>query len=483
MGKIANTVMNKYNQLSTPAKASIWFAICSFMQKGISMITVPIFTRILTTEQYGVFSVYQSWYNIIAIFATLNLSLGVFYNGMIKYENDRDRYTSTMQGLSTAVTAVLFSVYIVFHSFWNKVLQLNTVFIIAMFIELLFVPAYQLWCARQRFDYKYRRMIVATMIIAVFSPLIGVIAVLCTEYKAEARVLSYVGVQVVVGLVLYISNLIKGKSFFKKDYWKFALGFNIPLIPHYLSMMILGQSDRIMISRMVGTGDAAVYTVAYNIGLLMQLITTAISNSFNPYTYKAIQKKEYKKIEKNANFLLLLVAVAATGIMLLGPEIIRVFAAPAYYEARWVIPPVAVATYFIFCYPLFSNVEFYFEEKKYVACASMIGAIANIALNAVFIPLFGFVAAGYTTLFCYAIFVVCHYFFHKKVIARNIPGVVIYDMKTITLISVGLLIVMVLITITYNNNLLRYIFAAAMLLALFIKRKSIMSRLKMIRKK
>lgn len=483
MKKILDVIKEKYGGLSTPAKASIWFAICSFMQKGISMITVPIFTRILTTEQYGVFTVYQSWYNIIAIFATLNLSMGVFYNGMIKYENDRNRYTSAMQGLSTTVTAALFVVYILFWPFWNRLLQLDSVFIIAMFVELLFVPAYQLWCARQRFDYQYRRMIVATMIIAVFSPLVGVVAVLCTQYKAEARVLSYVGVQVVVGLVLYLTNFKKGKALFVKEYWKFALGFNIPLIPHYLSMMILGQSDRIMISRMVGTGEAAIYTVAYNIGLLMQLITNAISNSFNPYTYKAIQKKEYQKIGENANFLLLLVAVTACGIMLLGPEIIRIFAAPAYYEARWVIPPVAVSTYFIFCYPLFSNVEFYFEEKKYVACASLIGAVTNVMLNAIFIPIFGFVAAGYTTLFCYAIFVVCHYLFHKKVIAQNIPGAVIYNMKTISAISLGLVVIMVLITMTYTSNLLRYLLAGAMAAVLFIKRNSVISRLKVIRKK
>lgn len=413
----------------------------------------------------------------------MNLSLGVFYNGMIKYENDRDRFTSAMQGLSTTVTVVIFVVYALFRSFWNSVLQLNSVFIIAMFVELLFVPAYQLWCSRQRFDYQYRRMIAATIIIAVFSPLIGVTAVLCTQHKAEARVLSYVGVQVLVGFVLYLTNFKKGKALFVKDYWKFALGFNIPLIPHYLSMMILGQSDRIMISRMVGTGEAAIYAVAYNIGLLMQLITNAISNSFNPYTYKAIQKKEYKKIGENANFLLLLVAVAACGIMLLGPEIIHVFAAPSYYEARWVIPPVAVSTYFIFCYPLFSNMEFYFEEKKYVACASLIGAVANVILNAIFIPIFGFIAAGYTTLFCYMIFVVCHYLFHKKVIERNIPGTVIYDMKTISGISLGLVVIMILITLTYTSNLLRYLLAVIMIVVLFIKRNSIISRLKVIRKR
>ena len=99
-------ILNKYHSLSNPVKASIWFTICNVLQKGISMITVPVFTRLLTTEQYGVYSVYQSWYSIIGVFATLNLYYGVFNNGMIKYEKDKNAFTSSMQGLTTTVTAI-----------------------------------------------------------------------------------------------------------------------------------------------------------------------------------------------------------------------------------------------------------------------------------------------------------------------------------------------------------------------------------------
>ena len=74
-------VLKKYSELPIPLKASFWFLITGFLQKGISVITTPIFTRLLSTSEYGQLSIYNSWAGIITIFATLNLSAGVFMRG------------------------------------------------------------------------------------------------------------------------------------------------------------------------------------------------------------------------------------------------------------------------------------------------------------------------------------------------------------------------------------------------------------------
>ena len=59
-------------------KASMWFLICSFLQKGISMITTPIFTRILTTSEYGQYSVFNAWLQILTPIVCLSLYAGVY---------------------------------------------------------------------------------------------------------------------------------------------------------------------------------------------------------------------------------------------------------------------------------------------------------------------------------------------------------------------------------------------------------------------
>ena len=471
-------ILSLYKNMSAPSKASIWFIICNVLQKAIALLATPIFTRLLTTEQYCVYSVYQSWYAIITIFATLNLYAGVYNNGMTKYPDDRPKLTSSLQSLSSVVTLCLFVVYLFNMDFWNNLFKLSTVFVLAMFVEVLFVPAFMFWSVGQRYDYKYKGIVVATLFMAVGSPIIGVLAVLSTDYKAEAYVLSFVFVQVIVGLFFYIYNLAKGKKVFDKKYWKFALVFSLPLIPHYLSMTLLNQADRIMISRYVGDSEAAIYSIAYTIATMMGFVTNAINNSFIPYTYKSIKEANYDGIRKNSNFLLILVGALCVIAMAFGPELVKIFATEEYYDAIWVMPPVAASVYFMFLYPLFANVEFYFEKTKFVMIASCVGALLNIVLNAIFIPIFGYYAAGYTTLVCYIVFSFAHYAFYKIIIKKELSNKnKFYDMGLIIGISSVVLLAMVGMTLTYKHIIIRYMVVLGLLLIGIFKRKRIYEKI------
>ncbi|MFR7761042.1 MAG: lipopolysaccharide biosynthesis protein, partial [Peptoniphilus grossensis] len=225
----------KLENMSAPVKAALFFTICNVLQKGISLISAPIFTRLLTTEQYGLFTIYNSWYGIISIFATFNLSYGIFIKGLVKYEDDSKRFASSLLGLSTTITFACFLVYLIGMNFWNSVFELPSFLILAMFLELLFVPAFGFWSNIQRNEYKYKALVLVTLEMSLANPLLGIVTVLSTIYKAEARILSMVFVQVIFGLFFYILIMYKGRRFYDKKYWKYAFLFNAPLIPHYLS--------------------------------------------------------------------------------------------------------------------------------------------------------------------------------------------------------------------------------------------------------
>ncbi len=473
-------ILENYNNVPMPARAAFWYMICNVLQRGISLITTPIFSRLLTPDEYGVYSIYQAWYQIIIIFATLNLFYGVYNKGMTEWPDDRKRFTASMQGLTTVITLVFFVVYIVTPDFWNGVLGLDSIYVYAMFVEILCVPAYSFWSAGQRYDYKYRKLILVTLIIVISTPTLGIFCVLNARNRAVARVLSAVFVQICVGLFFYIYNFVKGKCFFIKKYWMYALEFNLPLIPHYLSSTILNQADRLMINSMVGTGEAAVYSVSYNVATIVTIFTTALTNTFTPYMYKAIKNKKMEGIRKNASYLMLMVGVVATVIMAFGPEIIKVFATSSYYEAVWIIPPVAAGIYFKFLYPLFSNFEFYYENTKFVMVASCVGAALNVLLNYIFIPIFGYYAAGYTTLFCYIVYSFAHYFFYKVIISNNNLEKA-FDMRVVCGISVVMLIVMVVMTILYNFTMIRYVACFILCLLIILNRKGIVLKIKEIR--
>lgn len=478
-----SNLLKKYQALSSPVKASVWFVICNVLQRGVSMITVPIFTRILTTEQYGVASVYHSWQQMITVFATLNLYYGVFNNGMTKYPKDRDGYLSSLQSLASVITLVILAVYLVTYKFWNEIFNLPTNLMLVMFVDIFFTSAFAFWSARQKYDYKYKSLVGITLFIAVGSPILAVICILLVERSAEARILSFALVNIIVGACLYYSNLKKGKKFFDAEYWKYALCFNIPILPHYLSQTFLQQSGRIMIADMEGEGKAAIYSVAYSVAMLMLLVTNGINNTYIPYTYKCLKNNKYDSLKKNTNYLVVFVGICVLFMMLFGPEVIKIFATSEYYEAIWIIPPVSLAVYFMFLYPLFGNIEFYYEEKKYVTIASVIGAVANILLNIVLIDKFGYIAAGYSTLLCYILFSVCHYVFMKKVINKNIPNTEVYNMKFIGAFSCVVIVAMVYVLMIYKWFIARWMTAIVLLLALLIRRNDVIRVLKELGKK
>ena len=125
-------------------------------------------------------------------------------------------------------------------------------------------------------------------------------------------------------------------------------------------------------------------------------------------------------------------------------------------------------------YSLFATFQFYFEKTKWVAIGSCIGAILNVILNAIFIPLYGFVAAGYTTLVCYILFGVFHYYFMLKVCDEFLDGNRVYNATIIFGIG-GFLMVLCITSISlYGMPIIRYVIICVILLGGIIKRKKLL---------
>jgi O-antigen/teichoic acid export membrane protein len=457
----------------------MWFAVCSFLQKGISLVTIPIFTRILTETEYGRFSVYQSWLTIFQVLCTLYLYAGVFNNGLLKYEDDVDAFHSSMMGLSITVTMLWVVVYIPFFKFWNELLNLNTFLVCMLFVECIFSTAISFWSARLRFNYEYKALIFVTLIIALLSPSLGIFGVMhTTRFKTELRILGDVAPKFIIGGILIFICIKGGKKFFQRNYWKFALNFNVPLIPHYLSQTILSQSDRIMIGNMVGEDKAAIYSIAYSAAMVMTIVTQSINASFVPWTYRTMQDRAYNNLKKTSNVLLVLIGGISLLMMAFAPELIMLMAGESYSEAVAIIPPVAASVYFMFLFPLFGNIEFYFERTKFIMVASSIAAVINLILNYIAIPRFGYIAAGYTTLICYIILTLAHYVFMKYLCKKECIEESIYDEKFIAIFSAVFLIFTAIFTLILKQTLIRYLIVISIVAVFIFKRKKVISIVK-----
>lgn len=475
-------ILSKYRGLSLQAKAAIWYTVCNLLQKGVSLIAVPIYTRVLTTEQYGAYTVFLSWLEIFEIIATFRLSWGGYIVGLTKYDNDRDRYTSSVQGLGFTITSIALMIYLAIPNLINSITGMTFGLTLMIFALLYTMPSISFWTARQRVEYRYQAAVAVTMTSSILIPILGVATALTIDHKENAIIGARVVIQGIIGLCLMFVNCRKRFCFFHKEYWKRSLRFNVPLLPYYLSTVLLNSSDRIIIQNLVGKAQAGIYSVAYSASMVMSLFNSSINSSLQPWIFAKMKEKQYKEIPGVINSLLVLVAGLNLMLIAFAPEAIAILAPPQYREAIWVVPPLAASVFVMFFYQHFVNVEFYFEDSKIIAIASIGSAVLNVALNFLLIPVAGYLVAGYTTLASYLIFGFAHYMFMCRICKKNGCPTSIVSIRQMCLIMLVFFVLMAILAFGYTAAPIRYAFILIVLVIAAIKRNLIIQKIKALKK-
>ena len=474
-------LFNNLKNLTPAAKASFWFVVSSVVLKGMSFITTPIFTRLLDVADYGVSAVFVTWEGVISIFATLSLSGGVYNVAMTKYEDDIDRYTSSMIGLTAVSSISVYLICIIFNGLFPQVFKLNTGYLIFMWVQTFFNAVTTFWLMRKRFTYDYKKVIAYTFSNAILSPIVAIIAVrLFSDNKALAKVIGSGVWAIFVGFAIMCLLIKKGKTLYNKQYWKYALKFNIPLIPHYLSQVMLHSADKLMLDGMVNAAAAGLYSIAHSITGLVSIITQAINSSLIPYTLQAIKKGTVKKLYNVILGCSTLVAIICELIILFAREGILIFATEEYMNAVWFVAPLAFGVQVNFVTGLVGNIVFYYEKSKEMSVATMITAATNVALNFIGIKLFGMVAVGYATLITSFVHFFLYYRIAKKY-EKQLDEII--NLKALLFIFLGFAVLMVYGIVFWNNLLMKIILLVVILVLVLVFKNKIIGMFKNMKKK
>ncbi len=473
MKKKLHNIINKYTGMSNVAKATFWFFACNILTKCISLITTPIFTRLLSTEQYGVYNTFISWTQVATIIVTLRLDYGIFNKGMTQYSDDKSNYTATMQSITSILTVCMFLLYLPLRKYVNALTGLTTFITIALFAEVLFASALSYWMVKQRYDFKYKSVVAVSLSMSICHMLIGIAGVLLAKNQAVGRILSSVLVYTCFGLIIYIYNLKKANKLFVKEYAKFAILFVIPLLPHYFASYVLDQFDRIMIMKMVGYSAVGIYSVAYSCGYVIKIVTSSLNNTLIPWLYQQLKEKKLHAISECLNSIINSVLLCFMVFMAFAPELIRIFASPEYYEAVYVLPPVSASAFLIFLYELYANIEFYYNKNKFTMYIAIASAMINVVLNYICIPQFGYLAAAYTTLVSYCFYSVSHYVYMRRVVKKETAQILI-NAGTFCKNMLVILSYTLLINLSFAYIWIRYAWILLLAAYIVIRRKKLL---------
>ena len=431
------------------AKATAWYLVSSFLLKGVGLITTPIFARILTKEEYGLFNNFSFWLGIITIIATLSLSASLM-RARFDFQDDLFSYISSILLLGSLFTILVGG------GLWLNITRVTSLFslekkyILILLLYVLTSPAYEMFLTVQRFNYRYKVFVTLSISTTVASILLSFLFIGLMEDHLLGRVLGAYLPNFLVSCILYGWFLYKGKSI-RLSHWSYALPVALPYAFHLLSGNLLSSSDRAMITKICGAESTALYSMAYSIAATVSIVWNSLNNAFSPWLGEMLNEKKYDRIRKYSYGYVGVFSFLILGVMLAAPEILLFMGGKPYLEAQNAIPPVIAGYFFIFIYSMYVNVEQYEKKTLGMAVATGLAALFNIVTNALFIPRYGYLAAAYTTLAGYIFLFLAHYFLVRRLGLHRI-----YPTSYLIMIAFFVLVATFGSLMLYSSILIRY---------------------------
>lgn len=406
--------------------ASMIYILCSFLIKGISFLTTPVFTRIMDTSDYGIVSAVSTWVTFIAIVICCQVSGTVSTARVHKEKADFEAYMGNITVLGLISAVVVGGLLILFREPIGGLMGIQPRLVIHAVLQAYgsaLAALYTAYLIQTKQPKANMRFALTNTLVAVGGGLLFVSMLDSDKYMGRiwAFTIAYGGVMLFV-LHKFLPRAVRDIGKLKAD-WKFALMLGIPLIFHLISNTILGQSDRLFILHMMGDSDAGIYTVAYSISIIGMIFADACNNAWSPWYLENTKAGNHEQIRKTARIYLLFISFCFAEVFLLSSEIFEIMAPEPYWKAKTTVFYIIAGVFFQFLYRFPQAYESYRKDMRWMAVCTTTVAVLNCILNGLMIPSYGIDGAAVATLISYIVLFLLHELVARRVLGGfNIPA-------------------------------------------------------------
>ena len=384
------------------------YTVSNALTQGLPFFLLPILTHYLDPEEYGILSMFQVVVGIATPIISLNIH-GAIHRQYYERENiDFSSYIgSCLILLSTATLASFFFVssgapllYRFTHISYGWLLAaiIFTVSQVIIFVQL------GLWQGEVRSTTYGIFQFGRTLVNVGLSLLLVIVYSLGWQGRILGQTVANSVFALLAILLLYKSGWIKLTVRFK--YIKHALKFGAPLIPHTLSVFLISMTDRIFITNMVGLADTGIYTVGYQVGMVIGLMAVSFNTAYVPWLFRRLKtdRREDRLFVVRFTygyFMLLLIGVAT--LSWVGPLGIRVLMGAEYGGATGYVFWCALGYAFNGMYLMVTAYIFYSEKTHLLVWVTFLAAALNAVLNYLLIKVNGPLGAAQATTVTFAV--------------------------------------------------------------------------------
>lgn len=411
---------------------TIIIAISTLGSKAISFILAPLYSFYMTTSQYGVMDLITTTAGLLLPFICFDI-----YEGAFRYASEREYDEKTVFTTSLSLcfieTTVVAIITFILSRFINVSLMVGVSIVSAILDAYLTTLS---WYARGRG--KMMTFALSGVLNSVILLGLNFVFLINLRQGLNGWIISFIGAKVIV--VVYLLITLRTWKLFSiskidKVFTKEVLRYCLPLIPSTGFWWVMNVSDRYVISYFLGTEANGIYAVGNKLPAILSVFENVFYQSWQTTAFKSAHREDKDKIfsEVFYNYLRFLTIGVLAILVVLKPMILYLFAKE--YSAAWVCAAVLVVA--VMLHALTGNLGTLYTAFKSTGGAlktSAIGAIVNTVLNIIFVPLFGFNAAAWTTVVGYLAVLFVRWHDVSKYVKLSLP-------KKNTIIVIALLTV------------------------------------------
>lgn len=402
---------------SKALRSGIGYTIGNILIKGINFLTLPIFSRLLSPEEFGVYNIFISYDAILFVIMGMALHASI-QSANLEFRGKINQYTSSISLVYIGNALLFLAIGALFYRQLSGLLDLPPVAVFLLVLGSFSSAVITLYNTRISLDYAYRKYLLVSACNSISNVGVSLLLILTVfrEDRALGRMIGAVVPLFFIAAVLLLTFFRKARPRPNREYWRFGIRYSLPIIPHGISQTLLAQFGRIMIGRMEGDGPAGIYSLAGNIKLVLTIITDSIATAWTTWFYTRMDQGDRQAIQKRSVLLMGLFFVLTVGLMALSPELIYILGGREYELAKFIAIPMVLDAFILFLYNIIVPSEYYSKKTAFIMVGTMVAAVINIALNYVFIKSHGFLAVGYTTLFAYMCYLALHIIISRKLV-------------------------------------------------------------------
>ena len=434
------------SNLRLPARATIYYMLTSALAKVVGILTTPIFTRILSGEDFGKYTLYMSWLGLFTIICSGIISQAVIYRGFEKFKDKKQSFLFSAFVLGIGFTAVICSLLFAFSPF----LGLETDFVLLLSIQLLCDETVGIFQTARRYEYNYRALSLTNAISVILTPILSVVLIFGTNIGYKGRIFALLIVSLCIAIPHLYALLRLGVGKFESAMAKYVLGRTLPLLPHTTSVAFGAEIDKLMITTLLGAEALAKYSVAHTLGLGLGFAVSALASSLYPWVVRKLSSGKGHEVEPTFGALITAIGGVVIAIALFVPEIFAFLAPKAYADAALATLPLLISTLPSFA-SSFVTVGIVNKEKGGYTFYSAAGSIiTNVILNLFLIPKLKYIGAAISLLISVTAGLILNCIFLKRSGSAEIFSQKTF-LKQLTISSLGTLAA----PLTYENTAIR----------------------------